>query len=362
MRDALLGKVLLLFGFACVGCEVFGAYEFMWAKYHTWNYLVVGSMLVTALAGVLPLAAERARRKRQYGKMIGCWLAIPLTLLFVFTAAIQRTGLDADTDQASRHKQELAIATAKEIVDEAKTQIIKDQAAIDANCSIWGPVCTKAKEAKASTEKKLGDARAVLLQQGAIVLDNSMAIRIVAFARAVRLTSVTKEQVQLWHPMLLPILLGLLGSLCVGLGAHGDQQDLKQRPGPLARIWARLTDVPDRPTIVPAAEPVKMAPEVLPQPKPARPRLVAKSKPYEADVHRIMKAALAEAKGKRADLGQCLLRYQAEGGSRCEPNEFMLCVIAYCKANKIHTEEIGGRIYLMDVVLVDSQTGPRRLA
>src|SRR3982074_2700217 len=81
--DGLLSAVLLLFGFACVGCEVFGAYEFMWAKFQEWNYLVIGVMLVTALTGVLPLAAERARRNRQYGKMVACWMAIPLALAFV---------------------------------------------------------------------------------------------------------------------------------------------------------------------------------------------------------------------------------------------------------------------------------------
>ena len=69
---------LLAFGFGCVGCEVLGAYEFMWAKRRMWDYLVVGSMLVTGAAGVLPLAAERARRRGQYLKMVACWVAIPL--------------------------------------------------------------------------------------------------------------------------------------------------------------------------------------------------------------------------------------------------------------------------------------------
>jgi len=113
----------------------------------------------------------------------------------------------------------------------------------------------------------------------------------------------------------------------------------------------RYSPRPDE--LIPAAEPTRQ--------RPARPRLVTEAEPYTADVHRIMKAALAGAKGERVDLGQCLLRYQAEGGAQCTPNEFMLCVVAYCKASKIRTEEIGGRIYLMDVVLVDSQTGPQRL-
>jgi hypothetical protein len=339
MRDALLGIVLLLFGFSCVGCEVFGAYEFLWSKFGEWNYLVVGGMLVTSLAGVLPLAAEHSRRTQHYGKMIGCWLAIPLALLFVFTAAVERTGLVADTDEASRKLRAVAIATAQEEIEEAKKQIVKDQAAVDANCKVWGPICTQAKADLRATEAKLAAGR-IKITKSASVTDNSMAKRIVAV-----IPGITEQQVQLYHPLLLPILLGLLGSLCVAAGgAHGTVERAHSLP-------------------------VESKPEPIAQPQPvaerfSKPQLVPKTESYKADVHRIMKAALVTTRGERADLGQCLLRYQADGGAQCTPNDFMLCVVAYCKASKIRTEEIGGRIYLIDVALTEranERSEPQRL-
>jgi hypothetical protein len=110
---------------------------------------------------------------------------------------------------------------------------------------------------------------------------------------------------------------------------------------------------PERAATAKESEPKPAVEAPSPQllPRPAKPRLVTKAEPYKTDVHRIMKVALAAAKGERVDLGQCLQRYQTECGAQCTPNEFMLCVVAYCKASNIRTKEIGGRIYLLDVKL-----------
>jgi hypothetical protein len=292
--------------------------------------------------------------------MAAYWLSIPLALLFVFTAAIQRTGLVADTDEASWNDRVLAISTAKEAINEAKAQLVKDQAAIDTNCKIWGPICTQAKEDRRATEKKLAENRAIILK-GATVIDDSMAKRIVAFANAIGWTSLTKEKVELYHPMLLPTLLGLLGSLCITIGVHRGKsmtstdaeraavdilalinstqrsptkeeiaaiiagKTLREkirsrivgwitRFWDLARpIWRRLKETTksktaDEPKSESIAEPPK------PPQRQAKPRLVT-AEPYKADIHHIMKAALATAEGERTDLGACLLRYQAEGGT-----------------------------------------------
>jgi hypothetical protein len=353
MRDALLDVILLLFGFACVGCEVLGAYQFLWSRFGEWNYLVIGGMLVTSLAGVLPLAAERARRKRHFGKMIGCWMAIPMALLFVFTAAVERTGLVEDTDEASRKLRATAIAVGEEEIKEAKEQKIKDEDTVARNCNVWGPICDKAKADLRATEKKLATAR-ITITKSATITDNSMAKRIVAV-----IPGITEQQVQLYHPLLLPILLGLLGSLCIAVGGAHDNADSRKRSWianvkqEIARVGARVRR---QETVKAAVEELAPAAAVEWPRKPAKPRLVTKAEPYKADVHRIMKAALAAAKGERVDLGQCLLQYQAEGGSQCTSNEFMLCVVAYCKASKIMTKEIGNRIYLLDVKLAPEKS------
>ena len=110
-----------------------------------------------------------------------------------------------------------------------------------------------------------------------------------------------------------------------------------------------MTTAVEKAEIAPTPEPV---PEPMRVPtRPAKPRLVAKSEPYETDIYRAMQSALSPTKGERVELGQCYLHYQSEGGAACTPDEFMLVMIGFCKAAKIRTKEIGGKPYLLDVRL-----------
>jgi hypothetical protein len=138
MGDILIRAILIAFGLACVGTETFGTYEFLWDKYHAWNYLVVGGIIVTSLAALLPMAAERARRHRMWGLWAVCWLAVPLTLAFVSTAAVQRTGAVVDLDEAGRQQRDIAIATASKAESEAEKQLKSDNETVKRNCDAWG--------------------------------------------------------------------------------------------------------------------------------------------------------------------------------------------------------------------------------
>ena len=82
MGNFCMRATLILFGLSCVGTEAWGTYEFLWAKFHEWNYLVVGGILVTSLAAVLPIAAEYARRHGMRVLAAVGWLAVPLTLIW----------------------------------------------------------------------------------------------------------------------------------------------------------------------------------------------------------------------------------------------------------------------------------------
>jgi len=96
--------LFLMSGLACVGCEVWGGYEYMMEKQGHWNYLVAGSLVLTSLGALLPIAAEYARRESMHGLKWSAWLAIPLALAFVFTVSIQRTGSASDLDEAGRQQ------------------------------------------------------------------------------------------------------------------------------------------------------------------------------------------------------------------------------------------------------------------
>lgn len=214
MSDFAIRAVLIVAGYACVGTEVFGTFEFLIEKHGRWNCLVVGGLIVTSLAGVLPMAAEYARRNRMWMLMVVCWLAVPLTLAFVFTAAIQRTGTVMDTDEAGRRQIAERITIARRETEEADAQLVVDEAAVKRNCDVLGPICTKARDAQAATERKLADARTVL-KTGGVEIDDSMIRRLVAY-----LPFLTKEQVQLYYPMLLPMSLAVLGSICIAIGSR----------------------------------------------------------------------------------------------------------------------------------------------
>ena len=143
MGDRPIATILMLFGFGCVGCEVLGAYEFLWEKHGTLELPRHRRHAGNVAGGDPTVAAEYARRNRQWLKMVLCWLAIPFALLFVLTAGVQRTGLVADTDEATRATRALAIATAQEEIAEAKAQRVKDQAAVDLNCGSGARSVTK---------------------------------------------------------------------------------------------------------------------------------------------------------------------------------------------------------------------------
>ena len=55
MGDMIIRVILIACGLACVGTEVWGAFDFMWEKYGRWNYLVVGSLVLTSLTVMLPV-------------------------------------------------------------------------------------------------------------------------------------------------------------------------------------------------------------------------------------------------------------------------------------------------------------------
>jgi hypothetical protein len=162
MSDGIIRTVLIAFGLACVGCEVWGSYDYMFEKYGRWNYLVVGSLVLTALAAVLPVGAEFAHRQGMRGLKWAAWCAVPLALAFVFTVSIQRTGGAADAYETTRKQIAVAIKIAETEQREASAQLLRDQATVDANCAIWGPKCTQAKVDLRATERKLSEARAIL--------------------------------------------------------------------------------------------------------------------------------------------------------------------------------------------------------
>jgi hypothetical protein len=119
---------------------------------------------------------------------------------------------------------------------------------------VWGPICTKAKDAQTATEKKLADARAVLKRQG-VEVDDSLAKRLVAY-----LPFLTKEQVSLYQPLLLPLGLAIIGSLLIAIGVRGEGKPPKVDRG-------QVYESAEKPT---RSASTKSTPEIL-APVPRKP-------------------------------------------------------------------------------------------
>jgi hypothetical protein len=326
-------RALIVAGVACVGTEVFGTFEFLIEKHGRWNYLVVGGLIVTSLAGVLPMAAEYARRNRMWKLMVVCWLAVPLTLAFVFTVAIQRTGTVMDTDEAGRRQLVERISIARTEIGEAEAQLAVDKAAVKRNCDVWGPICTTAKDAQGATERKLTDARAVLKTNG-VEIDDSMIRRLVAY-----LPFLMKEQVQLYYPMLLPMSLALLGSVCIAIGSRRREPVDAPPPPPAAEIMSQAPASPIGPEIAPADAPVML------------PAATAPAKREQNPIARIMSAGLARAKHQRVDIEDAFNWYtticEGEGHQPVDPGAFTKAIARFCQRRKIELLIDGDRAYLL---------------
>lgn len=334
MPDGITRAILITAGLACVGCEVWGSYDYMIEKYGRWNYLVVGSLVLTALAAVLPVGAEFAHRQGMRGLKWAAWCAVPLAVAFVFTVSIQRTGGATDTDEAGRRQIAENIRIAKQEAREAEDQLPLDKALVTKNCGVWGPVCTKAKADQAATEGKLAAARATLKQHG-VAVDDSMARRLVAY-----LPFLTKEQVQLYQPMLLPMGLAIIGSLLVAIGVR--------RKATVSQLTVDQPKVAEVLAPALAAEPAQMRTG-----SPVLKLVSVKDEKPSGSIPKILTAALDPATGERVEFAEVYRRYRldcaAEGNSAVSPEQFADPLKRFCKGAGIRTKAQGEHLYLLNV-------------
>jgi hypothetical protein len=336
MSDLFARVVFMLCGLACVACEVWGTFDFLWDKHHHWNYLVVGGIVLTSLAAILPMAAEYAHRKGHRLLTWGAWIAIPVALAFVFTVSVQRTGTAADNDDVQRRQIAQSIKIAQAEQREAEDQLVIEKATVARNCGIWGPKCTKAREAQAASEAKLAAARAVLKTHG-VEINDSMARPIVAY-----LPFLTREQVLLYQPLLQPMGLAIIGSLLMAIALRGGKRDdrsIEKTPPVHAQASARVT----KPNVAVAPTEVAAPSEVELDPNP---------------VVLFLKRKLAVARGVNADLAEIYEKFLQDWhaqGHKSEPltaAQFGLVINYVCQQARIRMERRGKRVVCVDRKLI----------
>jgi hypothetical protein len=247
--------LLLLAGWAFVGLEAYGTWEFLSEKHGSQSFMTLSGVAITAAgAGLLPFAAEEARRNGHKGLKWSAWFAVPMVMTFVFMSSVQRTGSATDKDDAADKQRAAQILIARKEEGEAEKQKPLDQGEVAKNCTPWGPKCQKAKDDAAATEAKLSGARAVLKVHG-VATSNSLAIRLVAI-----FPFWTADRINLYVPLIQPFCLSLLGTIFLANGYSNGKTPPKEPRGWRSWRWRREPEAEPGTAIVAMPPPAKRAP------------------------------------------------------------------------------------------------------
>ena len=218
-------------------CETSGTYEYLMKDQGSFNYIVKAGCGVTIGTALLPVFAGMAWRARKYARALLLWLIFPLAVGVVFFAAIDRTGGTADLAQQQRAKDARARTLAEKTEKEATAAHATATEAAGAECSVGPPgknrgnKCLEAEGKRDAAQGRLDGARAVLLKAPVKETD-PLAERIAAYTG----DRITEEQVRLYRPLFLPLVLSILAGVFLSLGAHMDL------PGSL-KWFAAATDI-----------------------------------------------------------------------------------------------------------------------
>jgi hypothetical protein len=349
----LLRLLALAAGIFFVWCEAEGTYDFLLADQggHI-NFIVKAGTGFAVAVALLPMYAGQLVERRQHGKAIACWLAMPIVMSVVYYAAIQRTGGAADQVQLQREIDKRDGTVAAQIAKDANEawKDARDAAATECG-SGRGRRCTDAEAKRDTAWKALEKAREALLKAPAEHPDSG-AKRAVAL-----LPRLTEEQVRLYQPMLIPISISALAALFLSIG-----MSLKMPPMP--RPWQswhwRTRRIPSAPSpkqqgVVIDVRPEPELPTLKPQ-VPARPKLVSTSdQPPYGQVGPICTEALEAGRGKRVEIADLGADYAARCKARnlrpYPPAEFATQLEEFCLRTGIRTRRIGSKVFLLDVQL-----------
>ena len=331
---AFRGAALLLGAFLTY-CEVSGTYEYLMKDQGSFNYIVKAGCGVTIGTALLPVFASMAWRAGKLARAALLWLIFPLAVSVVFFAAIDRTGGTADLAQQQRVKEARAGDLAVRTEAEATTALAAATEAATMECNS-GPVtkrrggkCLEA-EAKRDAAQARVDAVRAALAAAPVKETDPLAERIAAYT----LHYVTEEQVRLYRPLFLPLVLSILAGVFLSLGAHMEV------PGHSAGAKAgNRPEAEKGSTIVAPANP--------------GPRVVA---PSTSSVPDIMVELLKPATGGRVELEDIFKAYVAAcrplGARALMPEQFADPARRFCHECGIRTQIMGERIYLLDVQLL----------
>jgi hypothetical protein len=388
------GVLCVLFGGFFAVCEIYGTYSYFVAQQGGLDYVVLMGSGIAAAVPFIPPVADIAGRRGWRGLGRALWLALPLALIVVMMAALQRTGAGTDEAEKDRNKGRAALELAKQNKAEAEAEIRKlgtvraladiqtelakskldplyarSGKCSDATAKASRVLCTtvaslegeeeKAKEL-AKYQKAVREARAAIAAGSGASVD-SLASRVSGYTGGM----VTEDQVRLWQPLFIPILASWLSAAFLTIGIRCDFSfeeapaaprttvDSKPaepirsdptplvRPNPTAPRASNVVDMPRKPVRPPPNSSAKGD-------SPTRPKIDAKP------LISYMAAHVPEASGETADWGEMLKGFHAWCAQQEPPIapmdkvSFGLALTAICKNAEIRTQQRNGRVYCVN--------------
>ena len=214
-----LGFTFLALGVFFTAVEVWGTYDFFLRDQGEFNYVVIAGCGVALACAFLAPAADTAWRNGWYWGAGLALLALPLALAVIVYAGVQRTGGATDAAQQGTKQIESDRKGWEKTEKEAEADLAVDKQTVATECaSGWRKKCSEAKDAQALTQKRLDDARAQLRKIAPTNSGDAASKRLAAISFGY----LTEDQVRLYQPLFLPVLVTILATLFLAGGLRMD--------------------------------------------------------------------------------------------------------------------------------------------
>ena len=214
-----LGFTFLALGVFFTAVEVWGTYDFFLRDQGEFNYIVLAGCGVALACAFLAPAADTAWRNGWYWGAGLALLALPLALAVIVYAGVQRTGGATDAAQHGTKQIESNRKGWEKTEKEAEADLAVDKQTVATECaSGWRKRCSEAKEAQAHTQKRIDDARAQLRKIAPPNPGDAASKRLAAISFGY----LTEDQVRLYQPLFLPVLVTILATLFLAGGLRMD--------------------------------------------------------------------------------------------------------------------------------------------
>ena len=214
-----LGFTFLALGVFFTAVEVWGTYDFFLREQGEINYIVLAGCGVALACAFLAPAADTAWRNGWYWGAGLALLALPLALAVIVYAGVQRTGGATDAAQQGTKQIESNRKGWEKSEKEAEADLAVDKQTVATECaSGWRKKCSEAKDAQALTQKRLDDARTQLRTIAPTNPGDAASKRLAAISFGY----LTEEQVRLYQPLFLPVLVTILATLFLAGGLRMD--------------------------------------------------------------------------------------------------------------------------------------------